>query len=160
MPRRHYQQRVEIMEHLGAAAAPAAKRRSGMVLALWAGLAAAALSGCAIGGGKAVAGLDNIMTASISNNAAAPAVDGEIAADSPIVLARLSSLNGAAGGDWRNSDSGSRGTLSAYAAEPRRGRLCRRFETTRQSYDGISLYQGEACKAQAGPWQLIYLNEK
>lgn len=55
---------------------------------------------------------------------------------------------------WANSDTGSRGAITALDEYQDQGRLCRRFTTSRESFDGVALYQGEACKAQAGDWRM------
>lgn len=36
------------------------------------------------------------------------------------------------------------------------GRLCRRFTTTRESFDGVALFVGEACMAGYGAWRLEF----
>ena len=33
--------------------------------------------------------------------------------------------------------------------------LCRRFTTTRESFDGVRLFKGEACMAVAGGWRML-----
>ncbi|PZO78926.1 MAG: hypothetical protein DI629_10995 [Mesorhizobium amorphae] len=55
---------------------------------------------------------------------------------------------------WANSDTGSRGAITALDEYQDQGRLCRRFTTSRESFDGVALFQGEACKAQAGDWRM------
>ncbi|MBE7184873.1 MAG: hypothetical protein INR68_10740 [Methylobacterium mesophilicum] len=55
---------------------------------------------------------------------------------------------------WANSETGSRGAITALAESQVQGQLCRRFTTSRESYDGVALYQGEACKQQSGDWRL------
>ncbi|MCO6048529.1 RT0821/Lpp0805 family surface protein [Mesorhizobium sp. RP14(2022)] len=55
---------------------------------------------------------------------------------------------------WANSETGSRGAITAMAEHQNGDQLCRRFTTSRESYDGVALYQGEACKQQSGDWRL------
>ena len=55
---------------------------------------------------------------------------------------------------WANADTGSRGAITALAEERQDGMLCRRFTTSRESFDGVSLFQGKACLAPAGSWRM------
>ncbi len=34
------------------------------------------------------------------------------------------------------------------------GLLCRRFKTSRESFDGVALFKGEACMVSAGAWRM------
>ncbi|TIV92094.1 MAG: hypothetical protein E5V74_27295, partial [Mesorhizobium sp.] len=34
------------------------------------------------------------------------------------------------------------------------GLTCRRFSATRESFDGVALYKGELCLAEAGGWRM------
>jgi len=129
------------------------------VAATAAALAFAALAGCAIReGDSALAGLDSTMTASISGDSAG-SIAAAIAPDSSSVLARLENMRGSSG-DWSNMATGTSGTISAVEQTAQRGKICRSFQTTRQSYDGIGLYQGKACKYKTDPWRLVYLTAK
>lgn len=55
---------------------------------------------------------------------------------------------------WVNSDTGTRGVIEGLAEFRREGVLCRRFSTSRESFDGVSLFKGEACMVSAGAWRL------
>ena len=55
---------------------------------------------------------------------------------------------------WVNSDTGTRGIIDGLKEFKRDGLLCRRFSTTRESFDGIALFRGEACMVSAGAWRL------
>ncbi len=55
---------------------------------------------------------------------------------------------------WVNADTGTRGTIEGLAEFKRDGRLCRRFKTSRESFDGVALFTGEACRVSAGAWRL------
>ena len=56
---------------------------------------------------------------------------------------------------WANADTGSRGAISALVESKEDGLLCRKFTTTRESFDGVALYQGKACMAGPGQWQML-----
>lgn len=55
---------------------------------------------------------------------------------------------------WANSVTGARGVISGLAEQKDSGLLCRDFTTTRESFDGVALFRGEACTAGAGAWRL------
>lgn len=55
---------------------------------------------------------------------------------------------------WANSDTGSRGAISGVAETKAAGVLCRTFTTSRESYDGVGLYKGEACQGDQGIWRM------
>ncbi|RWB07487.1 MULTISPECIES: RT0821/Lpp0805 family surface protein [unclassified Mesorhizobium] len=55
---------------------------------------------------------------------------------------------------WANSDTGSRGSITELAESRDNGQLCRRFTASRESFDGVALFKGEACLAGAGAWRM------
>jgi hypothetical protein len=55
---------------------------------------------------------------------------------------------------WANSESGSRGSIGQIVEDKSGGQLCRRFNATRESFDGVSMFKGEACMVAAGAWRL------
>jgi hypothetical protein len=55
---------------------------------------------------------------------------------------------------WANAGTGSRGAITALAEHKDEGALCRRFTTSRESFDGVGLYQGEVCMVAAGAWRI------
>jgi hypothetical protein len=55
---------------------------------------------------------------------------------------------------WMNAETGTRGTISGLAESRHNDLLCRRFTTTRESFDGVRLFKGEACMLSAGAWRL------
>ena len=65
-------------------------------------------------------------------------------------------LQGAGGQQlaWANSDTGSRGSIEGLEEFKDGGRFCRRFRTSRESFDGIALYKGETCMSGAGLWNM------
>lgn len=56
---------------------------------------------------------------------------------------------------WANADTGSKGAISALVESKEQGQLCRKFTTTRESFDGVALYEGKACMAAPGNWQML-----
>lgn len=55
---------------------------------------------------------------------------------------------------WANSSSGSAGVISSINEEQVNGVTCRRFTTTRHSYEGIAKFDGNTCMMQNGEWTL------
>lgn len=55
---------------------------------------------------------------------------------------------------WQNPKTGSSGTVTATAPEPRAGGVCRTFATTVNDLRGIRRYRGEACRTGDSGWNL------
>ncbi len=55
---------------------------------------------------------------------------------------------------WANADTGARGQITALAETKQAGTLCRRFTATRESFDGVRLFRGQACMVGAGAWRM------
>lgn len=55
---------------------------------------------------------------------------------------------------WANPDTGSQGVIQQVSEVEKSGGLCRQFETSRQAFDGVALYQGETCMKKGGNWVL------
>ncbi len=55
---------------------------------------------------------------------------------------------------WANADTGARGEISGISEFKNKGALCRRFNATRESFDGIAMFDGEACMVGAGSWHM------
>lgn len=55
---------------------------------------------------------------------------------------------------WVNTQTGSRGAINSLVEEKQPGGLCRRFTTSRESFDGVALYKGEVCMVAPGAWRL------
>jgi hypothetical protein len=56
---------------------------------------------------------------------------------------------------WANSQTGSRGSITNLAEYRDQSLLCRSFTTTRESFDGVRLFKGEACMAAPGGWRML-----
>ncbi|WP_421724597.1 RT0821/Lpp0805 family surface protein [Bauldia sp.] len=55
---------------------------------------------------------------------------------------------------WQNPQTGSSGAVEAEASEQRQGGVCRAFATIVNDHRGVRRYRGEACRRDAGVWQL------
>jgi surface antigen len=70
-----------------------------------------------------------------------------------VTSADIESLGGGAV-VWANADTGARGSITGLAEYKDNGVLCRRFSTSRENFDGVALFKGEACMASAGAWRM------
>jgi hypothetical protein len=55
---------------------------------------------------------------------------------------------------WANAGTGSRGSISALAELKDNGQTCRSFKASRESFDGVAMFEGELCLASAGGWRM------
>ncbi|PBC02011.1 RT0821/Lpp0805 family surface protein [Mesorhizobium sp. WSM3860] len=55
---------------------------------------------------------------------------------------------------WANAGTGSRGSITELVELKDGDLTCRRFNATRESFDGVAMYQGELCMASAGGWRM------
>lgn len=55
---------------------------------------------------------------------------------------------------WANADTGSRGQISGIAEIKGKGTLCRGFSASRESFDGVAMFKGQACMVSAGIWRM------
>lgn len=116
-----------------------------------------AVSGCAMNSvsiDKAVPDTANI-TGSVT-----PAQPEDTKADSDKLTVRniVSALNFTQWGKkpipWANPDTGSQGTITTVAEKKNEAGLCREFQTSKESFEGVMLYQGETCMNGDGQWVL------
>ncbi len=113
------------------------------------------LSACAGRGGiETLAADPTLVTGSAQ---VAGATDETTMSDEKTIRDAVSSANieslGANPLAWANSYTGSRGTVTALSEHKLDdGRVCRKFSTTRESFDGVGVYNGETCTATANNW--------
>jgi surface antigen len=55
---------------------------------------------------------------------------------------------------WANRDTGSRGTVNLIDESDRDGIVCRKFETSRESFDGVAMYRGNVCIGADKQWYM------
>lgn len=108
------------------------------------------------------AAVDTMTTASIPAPPAAAAdtykVSDEATIRNAVSSADVEAVQGT-GISWQNSESGARGAITALAEYKRKGRLCRSFDASRESYDGVAVYKGEACQTGDGAWSIMRFDE-
>ncbi|KQR78233.1 hypothetical protein ASG25_03960 [Rhizobium sp. Leaf384] len=118
------------------------------------GLCVAGLSGCmgnGIGLGDA-AGVDSVRTGSIPAPAS-PAMADAAAVQTAVLTADVAEVahNPI---PWANAQSGSAGVISSIQERTDGATVCRRFTTTRHSYQGIAKFDGNTCRTGDGDWTL------
>jgi hypothetical protein len=102
--------------------------------------------------GCSATAIDPIRTGSVVQ---AAVTDGVDPSDWETVRRTIADIGGEAlDRAWRNPKTGSSGTLTAMAPEPRAGGVCRAFATTVNDVRGIRNYRGEACRTQGAGWRL------
>jgi surface antigen len=105
----------------------------------------------------------SIVTGSIAAPASnpAPAPDPEQLSDRRTVRNAISAADVGASQPlaWRNADTGASGTITSIVEARRGDSICRSFTTSRQRFDGVALYAGEACTAGEGEWVLTKFSE-
>jgi hypothetical protein len=115
------------------------------------------LCACASGFSLEKAEVDQtILTGAVSERGA-PAADPEWLSDEATIRNAVSSADMELGGGpvpWANAGTGSRGTITALTEYKDEGPLCRRFTTSRESFDGVALYRGEVCMVAPGAWRM------
>ena len=102
--------------------------------------------------GCSTTSLDPIQTGSVIK---AAVTDGVDPSDWETVRRTLTEIGAdALDRAWQNPRTGSSGTVTALAAEPRTGSVCRAFATTVNDLRGIRRYRGEACRSGNADWRL------
>ena len=117
-----------------------------------------ALAGCGAGGfSLEKAEVDRSLVTSSVAPEEASAPEG-IEADRATIRNAVSSADVAqlAGGEigWANADTGARGVITRLTEARQGGRLCRSFAGSRESFDGVAMFEGQACLAGRDAWRL------
>lgn len=103
----------------------------------------------------------SLTTASIAKPD--PAVSAETLSDSNTVRNAVSAADigriDSAPLAWANADTGASGTITAIQESRAGSQVCRSFKTSRQRFDGVALYAGEACTKGQGEWTLTRFSE-
>jgi surface antigen len=124
-------------------------------------LAVLPLSACASGFDLSKAEVDrSIVTGSITTEPSKTAntADTQRLSDvdtirNAVSSADLAEANGQAL-SWANAETGSRGSITDLVEYKDKETLCRRFRTSRESFDGVTMYTGDACLGAAGAWRM------
>lgn len=103
-----------------------------------------------------------VITASVAKPVKAEGIDSTDAEMIKTVVAE-SDQGGTAGNAlaWSNPDTGSSGTIMAIDKfVGSHGQKCKKFQTTVDTFMGISLYDGETCELRKGFWVLSWFMRK
>lgn len=116
------------------------------------------LSACASGGLESVsADIDQGMQTG-STAAAGQTVDPFRVSDETIIRNAVSAADPEQAKvqplAWANAETGSRGAISDMMEKKEAGLLCRRFTASREAFDGVAMYAGDACKDNRGVWYM------
>lgn len=101
----------------------------------------------------------SVLTSKVPDDASSAGIDANRMSDqmtirNAVSSADLQELKGQAI-PWANAETGARGSITALAESMERGVLCRKFYVSRESFDGVTLFNGEICAAGAGTWQML-----
>lgn len=127
-------------------------------------LAASTLSGCVVSGGGLEEAVDPMATGSIRQPVpSAPMLAPIDQSDQNTVRNAVSAAN-VQGAEtepmaWANADTGASGLITAIQERRAGNMICRQFRTSRQRFDGVALYDGEACTKGRGEWTLTKFSE-
>ncbi len=119
-------------------------------------VAVALLAGCSVSAlDLKEPGIDpSVVTGSIAPAPEAPPPAGLPVGTDAMLHAMVAEmgemLDGAPPLSWADEENGVRGVISHIYDDG----TCRRFVTTRESFDGISLYRGTACPSPEFGWQI------
>jgi hypothetical protein len=117
------------------------------------------LAGCAGGFDLDRFGTDrSLTTGSIGGEVRAP--DGRLSDEAAIRSTIAAWMPGEVPPEtvpWVNSNTGSTGAISRVADSAGEGRLCRAFQVSRESFDGVALYDGKACSEEGRAWSVVSL---
>lgn len=96
----------------------------------------------------------SVATNTVSVGRSADSVSDEVTVRNAVTSADLAKMQGNPL-PWANTATGSAGVVTSINEASEDGRVCRTFETSRHSYRGIAKFDGKACMAGDGNWQLL-----
>ena len=105
----------------------------------------------------------DLMTSSVAKSAKAEGIDST---DAELIKQAVVGADPGAAGDhslaWSNPDTGNSGTIMAIDRFiGKEGQNCKKFQTTVDSFMGISIYKGETCELRKNQWVLSdFLRDK
>lgn len=122
-------------------------------------LAVVPLTACAGGFDLGKADVDNTLTTGSVPVNGRPQPDATQVSDETTIRNAVSSADlgavGESGLPWANVDTGSRGAITNLVEYDNKGLLCRKFSVSRESFNGVRLYAGDACRAGDGSWRML-----
>lgn len=114
------------------------------------------LSSCAGGVNLSRVKTADLITTSSVGSSGNGRIDQDAISDRSTIRNAVSSASldqlGHAPLHWENKDTGSKGIITSIEEYKDGPVICRRFTTTRESFDGIAVYRGDACLGEEGVW--------
>lgn len=133
---------------------------SSVVNVFAAGLVAVALTGCVsldLFGGEKVD--RSLSTASVPNQPTAPVLSDDATIRNAVTSADLVKVADSPV-PWANAATGSAGVVTGITEDRSTGFVCRNFNTTRHSFEGVASYTGQACLSETGEWLMTRFDQK
>lgn len=123
--------------------------------AVFAAVCCAFLSACSVSNSLGSAeSTDTVVTSSVAKPIKQEGIGSTDAEIIKSVVADSESTNTLA---WQNPDTGNKGTITAIDKfVGSHGQQCKKFQTTVDTFMGISLYNGETCELRKGFWVLSW----
>lgn len=118
------------------------------------------LGACSLSRTAALEDERTLVTSSITKPVAAEGIDST---DVEVIKNTVATADFAMAPElaWSNPDTGSRGTIKAIDKfVGSHGQKCKKFQTTVDSFTGISLYNGETCEARQDSWVLSWFTRE
>ncbi len=114
-----------------------------------------ALSACSVSSNLSeVSTEDQIITGSVTKPVQPEGID---TADAEIIKSVVADSENSNALAWQNPDTGNKGTITAINKfTDSHGQKCKKFQTTVDTFMGISLYNGETCELKTGFWVLSW----
>ena len=119
------------------------------------GMTVVFLAGCSISTGKkSLENQDQLVTSSVTKPVESQGIGSQDAEIIKTVVVQSEQDKLLA---WQNPESGNKGTITAIDNFiGSHGQQCKKFQTTVDSFMGISLYNGETCELKKGFWVLSW----
>ena len=97
---------------------------------------------------------DQIITSSVTKPVQPEGIES---ADAEIIKSAVAASNNSNVLAWQNPETGNKGTITAINKfTGSHGQKCKKFQTTVDTFMGISLYNGETCELKKGFWVLSW----
>ena len=101
----------------------------------------------------------SLSTASVPNQQTAPTLSDDATIRNAVTSADLVKVADSPV-PWANAATGSAGVVTAIREDRSTGFVCRNFNTTRHSFQGVASYTGQACLSETGDWLMTRFDQK
>lgn len=101
----------------------------------------------------------SLSTASVPNNQNTQTQSDDATIRNAVTSADLAKISDSPL-PWANAATGSAGVVTAIREDRTSGFVCRDFDTTRHSFEGVASYSGQACLSETGEWLMTRFNQK